>query len=388
MDFQPYAHTSKLFDINYQVPEGCRLTVNQGGTSSGKTYSLLQVLGIKAYSNPNCIITVAGQDMPNLKAGSIRDLRAIIQGSEFMKYFCTNYNKSEQIFTFRNGSIIEFKAYDDEQDAKNGKRDFLFANEANGLPYEIFEALYVRTRLHSWIDYNPSAEFWLHKRKLLELPEVRFIKSTFEHNPFLEQSVIDKILSYKDKDPYRWKVYGLGEMAALEGAIFRNWSEGQFNESPPYCYGQDYGYTNDPTTLLKVAVDKKAKKVYLKECFYLAKQLGTNDIYELNKSHIDDINDVIVGDSAEHRLIDELEALGLNMELAEKGAGSVKEGITSLQDYELIVDPESYNLKAELNNYIWNNKKAGIPIDKHNHLIDPARYAFKYLTGGNDLIII
>ena len=165
-----------------------------------------------------------------------------------------------------------------------------------------------------------------------------------------------------------------------EGTIF-SYKLGEFDDSIPYCYGQDYGFTIDPTTLIKVAIDEKNKKLYLKEKFYKEKsRLSTTDIYDLNVANIDEITDLIVGDNAEGRLISELYKKGLNIVNCEKGAGSIKAGILGMQDYEIIVDPESFNLITEFNNYCWNDKKAGIPIDNYNHLIDPARYAFRKLA--------
>jgi phage terminase large subunit len=165
-----------------------------------------------------------------------------------------------------------------------------------------------------------------------------------------------------------------------DGAIF-NYKIGEFDNSLPYCYGQDYGFTIDPTTLIKLAIDEKQKKIYLQEKFYKEKsRLSTNDIFDLNTANIDNETDLIVGDSAEGRLIVELRKKGLNIVECEKGPGSVKAGILAMQDYELIVDPESTNLKIEFNNYCWNDKKAGIPMDNYNHLIDPARYAFRRLA--------
>jgi len=166
----------------------------------------------------------------------------------------------------------------------------------------------------------------------------------------------------------------------VEGTIF-SYKVGEFDNSLPYCYGQDYGFTIDPTTLIKLAIDEKQKKIYLQEKFYKEKsRLSTTDIYDLNTANIENEDDLIVGDNAEGRLITELRKKGLNIVECEKGPGSIKAGILAMQDYELIIDPESINLKRELNNYCWNDKKAGIPIDNYNHLIDPARYAFRRLS--------
>ena len=166
MKVQPF-ETSKLFDKNFVIPEGCTLTINPGGTSSGKTYSIMQVLSLIASTQENKVITVCGQDIPNLKKGALRDLQTIISSSEFLQHQIKNYNKSDRIYEFNSGSIIEFNSYDDAQDAKNGKRDYLFVNEANGVPYNVFSELFQRTSIHTWVDYNPTAEFWVHTRQAM-----------------------------------------------------------------------------------------------------------------------------------------------------------------------------------------------------------------------------
>lgn len=182
-----------------------------------------------------------------------------------------------------------------------------------------------------------------------------------------------------NKSKYAYKIIGRWADVA-EGVIFTDWEEGDFDMSLPYCFGQDYGFSIDPTTLVKIAVDKKRKRVYVDERFYNDKQLGTNAIYQLNKTYIDRPDDLIVGDSAEDRLISDLAELGLNIIECEKGPGSVTAGISALQDYTIVVTPDSSNIKRELKEYQWNDKKAGIPMDANNHTIDPIRYGFRKLT--------
>lgn len=221
--------TSKLFDINYEYDSETDFTINQGGTSSGKTYSILQVLFLKAYQYPKSKITICGQDIPNLRKGAVRDAKTIYESSPFIKSLIYKYNETERIYYFKNGSLMEFNSYDDSQDAKNGKRDFLFINEANGVSYDIFLELYQRTNYHTWLDYNPTGEFWVHEKQILHRPNVRFIKSTYKNNPFIQPSIIKKIESYKpteinikngSADHYLWEVYGLGNMGILEGVLF------------------------------------------------------------------------------------------------------------------------------------------------------------------------
>ncbi len=140
-------------------------------------------------------------------------------------------------------------------------------------------------------------------------------------------------------------------------------------------FGQDFGFSNDPTTLIECNIDTSNKRIYINERFCL-QALTTSQIYNLNKQHCFD--SLIVADSAEPRLISELQVLGLNIVPAIKGQGSVTYGISLLQDYDLIVSPESINLIKELNNYCWLEKKSNTPIDNHNHLLDALRYAVSH----------
>lgn len=206
-----FEKVSNIFTANYQTEKP--ICINQGGSSSGKTWSILQVLLTNALQKKT-LTTVVGQDIPNLKGGSLRDMQGIINDSELIRSQILKTNSTDRTIYFRNGSIIEFKAYSDEQDAKNGKRDYLFLNEANGIKYEIAEQLMLRTKIRTYIDYNPSAEFWVQAEIINKLPleKYRFIKSTYKNNPFCPQTIVEKIESYRETNTYMWKVYGLGEM--------------------------------------------------------------------------------------------------------------------------------------------------------------------------------
>lgn len=170
---------------------------------------------------------------------------------------------------------------------------------------------------------------------------------------------------------YKHVILG-GWLSAAEGVIFENWSIGEFDESLPFGFGQDFGFSIDPTTLVKIAINKKHKKIYIKECFYKA-GMNTNDIYLANMAYAG-LHAEIVADSAEPRLISELKSRGLNMVNAIKGPGSVTAGIKLLQDYEIVIDPSSVNAIREINNYVWHDKKSGVPVDTFNHIWDPVRY--------------
>lgn len=374
---------STLFYKNYHLQEGKDITVNRGGTSSGKTYSIIQVLIMICHTKPNSVITVVGQDIPNLKKGAIRDAQSIVNGSDFVQSIVKFYNKSERILHFWNGSLIEFNSYDDEQDAKNGKRDYAFFNEANGIKYEIFEAIYVRTRVHTWIDFNPSGEFWLSEKGIEQRPNVRRIVSTYEHNPFLDKSIVDKIKAYEPTpeniekgtaDEYRWKVYGLGQYAPLEGAIIKRWKRGTFDDSLPFYFGLDWGYT-DPFALAKIAVNEKKKLLYVKQIAYVTEQ-PFSKVYDLIESNVHK-EDVLVCDNSEPANIRELRKNNYNAFPAFKKSGIVKQRLGWIQDYMIILD-DSPDAEREMKNYVWADKKSETPVDKFNHLIDAIGYAYTW----------
>lgn len=376
--------TSKVFQQNWTSKPGIDLIVNRGGTSSGKTYSILQVLFLKAWENPGCVITVVGQDIPNLKKGAIRDAATIVNSSDWLASQIKYYNKSDRFYQFYNGSVIEFNSYDDEQDAKNGKRDFSFFNEVNGIPYEVFEAIYVRTRLTTWVDFNPSSTFWLTDKKIEQRATVKTIKSTFKHNPFLDEKTVSKILSYEPTqenikqgtaNEYRWKVYGLGEYAALEGAIFKRWKKGAFNEELPYIWCIDWG-TKDPFVLLKFAINREKRKIYLQErCYEPAGERGSEWMKKIIERNCGK-DDLIIADSAEPITISTLRNEGFNIQPCFKKPGIVVQRLKWMMDYFMIVDGS--NIENELNNYKWADKRGEVPIDDYNHAIDAAGYGMTY----------
>ncbi|WP_343668715.1 terminase large subunit [Chitinophaga sp.] len=363
-----------LYEANLMAGED--VIVNQGGTSSGKTYSILQVLFTKAIQAPYLVITVVGQDIPNLKAGALRDAEAIVASSPDLSKLVVDYHKTDRIFKFWNGSVIEFKSYDSPQDAKSGKRDYLFINEANGIPYGIYTELAMRTRKQVFIDYNPNAEFWVHSDVLIE-KGVRLFISDHRHNPFCPQKIRDKIEALRFKDYELFKVYGRGLTGKIEGLIFRNYSI--VDEIPAaaelIAHGLDFGFTNDPTGLLSVY--KCDGELWLKERIYET-ALTNQDIASKFPGLGVSLYDAIVADSAEPKSIAEINNFGYQVESAQKGWDSVKNSIDIIKRFKLNVTRDSTNLRKELNSYKWkqdkNGKTLNEPVDFLNHLIDPLRY--------------
>lgn len=182
---------------------------------------------------------------------------------------------------------------------------------------------------------------------------------------------------------YKHTIMG-GWLEKSEGVIFENWEIGEFKESDNMLFGSDWGFSNDPTTLVEVSIEKSAKRIYLREKCYKTR-MTTDDIASMMKRECG--SGLIIADSAEPRLINELQKRGLNVKPAIKGQGSVKEGIALMLDYDLIISPDSTNLIKELNNYSWSDKRSETPIDAHNHLIDGARYAISHALTQKERVI-
>jgi phage terminase large subunit len=315
--------------------------------------------------------TFCSYALPHLKQGVVSDFDNIITS------FGENVGlikSSPSQPTYRIGKS-EINCYGVEGNlalAHGPRRKILFINECNRkITYDVFDQLFSRSEI-TFLDFNPDQEFWLHEKVLPNFPYT-LIKSNFMDNPYLPEGELQNILMKKDKPGFEnwWRVYGLGELGKLEGVVYPNWSYGDFNDTIPFGYGLDFGFYPDPDAMVKVAIDKRAKKIYAKECFY-----KTNQLVATLKESVGSFvrrSDMLIADSASPRMIAELKT-DFNIRGVIKTAGSVNEGIRIIQDYQLVIDPESNNLAKELNNYIWSDKKAGIPIDAFNHLLDPLRY--------------
>lgn len=363
----------ELFNANTDT--SYRTFVNQGGTSSGKTYTLMQVLIFHALNNNGCVITVAGQDLPNLKVGAMRDAKTIVNGSDWLRNFF-KFNESGSFFQGANNSIIEFKSYQNEQDAKNGKRDFLFINEANGVSYSIYWQLSIRTRQKVYLDYNPSERFWVHN-DVIGRKGVKLIISDHRGNPFLTAEEHARIEAIEDEELF--KVYARGLTGKLSGVIFPNFSI--VDELPSreewklYGYGLDFGFTNDPTALVQCVIAHGELWVDL---LVYETELTNPMIADKAKANGITRKTQIVADSAEPKSIAELNNLGLWVVPTSKGKDSIAVGIDVLHRYKINVTRRSTPLIEELQAYKWetdrDGNKTNKPIDKYNHAIDAIRY--------------
>ena len=373
---------SPVFTWNYTSTKA--FCVNQGGTSSGKTYSLLQVLIVKCLVEGNVVVTVVGQDVPNLKSGAIRDFETILNTTPLFGQYVESVNRTDKAFKFVNGSIIEFKSYENEQDAKSGKRTYLFINEADGIPYSVFEQLQIRTEKQVFIDYNPTFSFWVHD-KLIGRDDVDLFISTYKHNKFIKESIVKKIEALKYTNPNKWRVYGLGLTGVLENSVFPSSLVEWVSRLPTEnirrdCIGVDFGYSQDPTTIVKIVL---SQGVLYAELLLYSTGLTNPDISkEFERLGIKKgrrTGDLIMCDSAEPKSIRELKVLDWNVRGCKKGSDSIRHGINALHSYGKLKLVHSERWKFEQRCYIWqidkrDGKTTNKPISKHNHIFDALRY--------------
>jgi phage terminase large subunit len=350
-----------------------RITIEQGGSRSGKTYNILMWL-IFAYSDRNNgkTITICRKTFPALRASSMRDFFDILKKYDIYKE--SNHNKSNSEYLLNN-NLFEFISLDQPQKVRGRKRDVLYINEANELYFEDWQQLILRTTDKAILDYNPSDEFHFIYDKIKPRDDAEFFITTYKDNPFLDIETVNEIERLRDVDDNYWKIYGLGQIGSSQALIFRI---NECNSIPPEAkflsYGMDFGFTNDPTTL--VAIYQQGDNIYLKELLYQT-GLTNRDIDEKLKFHSVERKEIFA-DSAEPKSIEELYRMGWNVKPATKGQGSVNIGIDMMKRYQLYVTKDSVNMIKEFRNYKWQEDKNGnvlnTPVDMFNHTIDAIRY--------------
>lgn len=358
---------------------GHRYVINQGGTSSSKTWSILQLLFFIALKNEKYLISIVSESLPHLKRGALRDFQKILEGSGIALEDI--HNKSNN--TFKVGaSTIEFFSADDSTKMRGARRDILFINECNNVDKKAFDELSVRTRLCTFLDYNPTSEFWVHEFMQARADvDYKFIRSTYKDNQYLDQNIVQEIERRKDIDPVWWTVYGEGNIGQYEGVIFTNWiTDNKLPDTPKRVLAVDFGFTNDPTTILDIRYSDG--ELFVDELMYRT-QMTNNEI----AAFINTLEDrpLVVCDSAEPKSIAELQMMGVRAIGADKGPDSIRSGIDTLKQQRIHVTERSINTIKELRNYRWKTDKAGKSLNEPtgywNHAIDALRYGAVYLIG-------
>jgi phage terminase large subunit len=353
--------------------QGKTIISAQGSSRSAKTVTILIFLIAYILRNNHTRLSIVRKTLPALKGSVLIDFKEILIKMELWND--KQFNKTELIYRFSNGSWVEFFSTDDEQKIRGRKRGILFANEANEISYMEWQQLVMRTTLFAVLDYNPSfsEDHWI--EQVNKDPDCFHFISTYKDNPFLEQKIIDDIEKLQGKNKSLWTVYGLGLRAVIEGRIFDSYEI--VEEIPGWIkkrwVGMDFGYTNDPTAIINIAIHDQ--DLYFDEICYKTRML-TNDIIKILKS--DCQNKKIISESADPRLIDEIHNAGLNIHAVEKFQGSINAGLAKMQEYNLKITKRSIHIKKEIDNYVYAQNKDGVyinqPVDEFNHAIDAGRY--------------
>lgn len=362
--------TKKINSLTKRIRAVC------GGTSAGKTIGILQVLIGYAQSVDNQLISIVSETMPHLRKGAMRDFQNMLKAHGYWKD--DNWNATNSIYTFETGTQIEFFSADQSDKVRGPRRDVLYINECNNVSLETFNQLEVRTKKIIWLDWNPVAEFWWYTDVAPHISH-QFLTLTYLDNEALDTSIVKSIESRKGNKNW-WQVYGLGQLGEAEGRIYTGWRE--VDRVPDTArlerYGLDFGYTNDPTSV--VAIYRHDGGYILDEKVY---QKGMS-----NKEIADTMSNfkraLIVADSAEPKSIDEIRVYGLNIVPAMKGPGSVNQGIQFVQGQNISVTKRSTNLLKEYRNYLWKTDREGKPLNVpdglNDHALDALRYAMSSMA--------
>ena len=365
---------TKIFDANAEAlfNPAIRVAVNEGGTSSSKTFSILQLL-VQICQNRTkpLLVSVVSESFPHLSAGAIRDFM-MIMGSDFDQ---KKWNATNHIYTYNQGVQLEFFSADTPGKASGPRRDILFCNEVNNIPRPIVNQLSLRTRRFEFYDFNPHAEFWCHELK--GKPHVAWIHSTYlDALPFLPEQTVQKIEALKETDPNGWRVLGQGLVGMATGLVHPLFTQCEVMPEGVQFYGLDFGYSNDPTCLTNNVVI--GNDLYSDELIYETGLLPSQILKRMVDLGVRKNYDEIFADESRPEAIAEIAFGGYNVQGCPKGADSVIQGIQKLNEYRQHWTKRSVNCIKEQRNYRYITDKDGKltnkPIDNWNHGMDSRRY--------------
>jgi phage terminase large subunit len=375
---------TRVFKKTIQAEKLHKIICHEGGSRSSKTWSIFQFFFLKAIRRERIRITIVRDKLTWIKSTLLLDFKEMCELYDLPVSPQINVNRSEQVYEIY-GSEFAFYGLDYAEKLHGRTQDWFWINETMEVARKHFDQLEMRTKIGGILDYNPYDDshwvFDLQKRD-----DVEVIKSTMLDNPFLPDAIIKKIKSYEPTpeniergtaDDYMWQVYGLGNKAKLKGAIFENWDivEEIPEEAKFIAYGKDFGYTNDPTTL--IAMYMMDNELYFDQVLY-EKGLTNQDIVDRYVDLEIGKLEEIYGDSSEPKSIEEIRRRGFNIRGAKKGSDSIMYGIDLLKQYKIHITKRSVELESELRKYKYQEDKMGNtinkPVDAFNHCIDAMRY--------------
>lgn len=355
-----------------------RGVASKGGTRSGKTWAVMQLLHLLCKQTDSPLIcSCVAATLPMVKRGMQRDFKTMLLAEN--DWGEERFNKSEGTYTYPNGSMIEFFGVDNASKVHGSARDVLFVNEAQSVPREIFRQLDIRTRKKVIIDFNPVRKFWGETEFVGE--RYVTIRSTYRDNPYLSKEQVAAIEKNRS-DANWWRVYGEGETGGVEGNVYPSYEV--IDEMPETftgrCLGLDFGFVNDPTAIVDIRFI--GWDLYVDLLCYETGLLNSHIADYLVRNELNRI--VTVCDNAEQKSIVELQGKRVKAMPCVKGRGSVAGGIAQVKQFKLHVTKRSVKLLDELDNYKWVKDEAtdtytNEPIDAWNHALDAMRYGVDYL---------
>lgn len=353
-----------------------RIRILQGGTSAGKTISVLLLLIDRAqsYTKEPELTSVVAESIPHLKRGALRDFKNIMRVHGYWRE--ANWNATDSIYTFETGNEIEFFSSDNGDKLRGARRDWLFLNEANNISFNAFEELEVRTKKGVYIDFNPTNEFWVYTEVMPKRDDTELIILTYKDNESLDPRTVQSIESRQNRAGW-WKVYGLGQLGEVDGRVYTGWAE--ISEIPHEARlvvrGLDFGYTNDPTAIIDIY---EYNSGYILDERLYRKGMSNKQIADFLLA-LEDQNVLVIADSSEPKSIDEIAGYGVNIIGSKKGPGSINQGIDFVQSQKISITKRSINTLKEYKNYLWRVDREGrilnTPEDQYNHAMDALRYA-------------
>jgi phage terminase large subunit len=364
-----------VFEKNWKAFQSeARYIINEGGSRSSKTYSILQCFILLALTNPNRTISIIRSTNVNVVKGPVKDLVDILR--DLGIYNEKSYYSKDGYYKFSNGSIIEWFGCDDASKLRGRKRDYAWLNEAQEIDYDIYYQIAIRTTKKIVFDYNPSAP----DSYLYQIPDEKCIRihSTYKDNPFVAESFIEQVEETRDSDPDYYTIFALGKRCFSSENVFREWPQvPKPDHLHDYIYAIDFGHVH-ATAMVKIWFSRTTREVWVEEVIY-EKGLTSTDILKIMELKGVEKHVPIIAETARPEILTDFRRAGYTVHLADK---NVQDGLLTMKSFKIQISPEATNLKKENFNYRYkkvNGKQSEEPVKLWDDLIDALRYGMMYI---------
>lgn len=356
-----------------------KITVVQGGQGASKTFSILMLLINHASNVSGREILILSAELTKMRLTVIKDfvklmqMFGIYQDSRFI---------SGTLYRFPNGSFIKFIGLDKSDVGKGLRSDVAYFNEVNKIDSETYRQVASRAK-KVYSDFNPDAEFFIHT-EVIPREDCDFLKLTFQDNEMLDKGEREEILRYKELgyneqgeviNKYwanKWRVYGLGEVGAIDGAVFEHWETIEMpKDARLLYYGCDFGYATSKFAVLGI-YNWNGRKV-LKQFVYKTNLTNQQGAEEFKRQGYN--GGVVYCDSAEPKSIRELQVAGIQAVKCDSKQDIKTFAIQSLNEQSFYLDENSKDLIDELRYYVYDEKTGKPKKSDRDHLMDAMLYA-------------